>query len=214
MKDRPILFQGSMVRGVLNDSKTQTRRVAKLTSSGHVKEVGGHRRWHPADPDATLACPYGQPGDRLWVRETWAYHLHALSASNHELSGPWVYAADGGTQHRLCDRWRPSIHMPRVASRITLEITNVRLERLQAISDTDAIAEGIERGQGFPGWYRGPLKGDSVGLKEYGERFKIPTAFPKLAYRALWEHINGTESWDENPLVWVVEFRRVTGGEA
>jgi hypothetical protein len=194
VKDRPILYQGEMVRSILADRKTQTRRVAKLTSNGHVKEVGGHRRWHPADPEAVLACPYGQPGDRLWVRESWAYHLYALSASNHELSGPWVYAADGSTQHRLCDRWRPSIHMPRAASRIMLEITGVRVERLQDISEADAIAEGVmacaRRVVGLPGGCDSHLCG----------------------YRQLWAKINGKGSWAANPLVWVVEFKRVEGG--
>lgn len=106
-------------------------------------------------------------------------------------------------------RWRPSIHMPRWASRITLEIAGVRVERLQDISEADAIAEGIERGVGFPGWYRYPLPGDSEGLAESGRLGKVPTAFPKLAYRALWESINGPGSWDANPWVWVVEFKTV-----
>jgi hypothetical protein len=210
VKDRPMLYQGEMVRSILADRKTQTRRVAKLTSSGHVKEVGGHRRWHPADPEAVLACPYGQPGDRLWVREAWHDNSGAYELGK---SQPVYYRADyhNGAYDTVL-RWKPSIHMPRWASRIALEITSRRLEHLQAISDADAIAEGIERGQGFPGWYRGPLEGDSPGLKESGERFKIPTSFPKLAYRALWEHINGIESWAANPLVWVVEFKRVMGG--
>lgn len=98
---------------------------------------------------------------------------------------------------------------------IVLEIVSVRVERLQNISEDDARAEGIERGKDFPGWYRGPLDGDGAGLAEAGRHFKIPTAFPKLAFRALWESINGAGSWAANPWVWVVEFRRVetTEGE-
>lgn len=99
--------------------------------------------------------------------------------------------------------------MPRWASRITLEVTGVRVERLQDISEADAIAEGVERGKDFPGWYRGPLPGDSPGLEPSGRNFKIPTAFHQLAYRALWESINGPGSWEANPWVWVVEFKRL-----
>ena len=202
MKERPILFSAPMVRAILAGTKTQTRRVAKLTASGHVKEPGGHRRWHPADPDAAHACPYGQPGDRLWVRETWAYGIHAMAAKRDE-DGPFVYAADGTTQGRLCDRWRQSIHMPRWASRITLEITSVRVERLHDISEADAIAEGcIQNPNGY--YQGGPHK--VIGLKQMATAVR--------AYRDLWESINGPSSWDANPWIWVVEFRRVEGDAA
>lgn len=200
MKERPILFSAPMVRALLAGTKTQTRRAAKLTAGAHVKEPGGHRRWHPADPEATLACPYGQPGDLLWVRETW----HDASSSLHSCA---LYRADGIDLH--WDKWTPSIHMPRWASRITLEITRVRIERLQGISEADAKAEGIERATDFPGWYRHPLRGDSPGLADAGKAGKCPTAFPRLAFQALWESINGPASWDANPWVWAIEFRRL-----
>lgn len=194
MRERPILFSAPMVRAILNGTKTQTRRVAKLTANGHVKEPGGHRRWHTADFDARLACPYGQPGDRLWVRETFAEGIHQMADVNH-----WAYAADHfGTQQRLGDRWKPGIHMPRAASRITLEVTSVRVERLQDISEADAIAEGCAKNHN--GYYWGGPHAVS-GLKQ------MATAVS--AYQDLWESINGPGSCDANPLVWVVEFRQI-----
>ena len=188
MKERPIIMRADDVRAILAGTKTQTRRIAKLSSAGRVERGG--RNWHVDDPDAAFACPYGQPGDRLWVRESLRfvrvgenYHEHA------------VYAADGVRVPRcpdllpqFCDgmafglaRSVPSIHMPRWASRITLEITGVRVERLQDISAADAWAEGIAYS---------------------------PDVDPVHAYRELWEQINGPGSWDANPFVWVVEFRR------
>lgn len=155
----------------------------------------------------TVGCPYGVPGDRLWVREAWATHACFDHIPPRDLTARSIhYQADGQIK---TGKNRPGMFMPRWASRITLEVTAVRVELLQAISEADAIAEGIDRGENFPGWYRGPLPGDSAGLQEYGRNFKIPTAFARLAYRALWESINGTGSWDANPWVWVVSFRRL-----
>jgi len=133
--ERPILFSGPMIRAILAGRKTQTRRVAKLTGAGRVKEAGSHRNWHLADPDAVKACPYGTPGDRLWVRETFC-DTGCQRA---------VYRADTAVENWKYRIWRPSIYMPRWASRITLEITDVRLERLQDISEADAAAEGVEQ---------------------------------------------------------------------
>ena len=226
-----------MVRALLDGSKTQTRRVAKLTANGHVKEPGGHRRWHTADFDARLACPYGQPGDRLWVRETWNVARETLDYETggeydvwewpEELGDPrehlygdarfgtkagLFYAADGqdnnpgvfydltGIDNKTILRpkeisWRPSIHMPRWASRITLEVTGVRVERLQDISEADAIAEGAP-----------------AGFWEYDNGEGTETA--KESYECLWGSINGPESWGANPLVWVVEFKLVKGAKS
>lgn len=187
MRERPILFSAPMVRAILSGTKTQTRRVAIQTAGGHLKEPSGHRRWHPADPEAALACRYGQPGDRLWVRETFAEGIHQMAGVNH-----WAYSADRfGEQQRLGDRWKPSIHMPRAASRILLEIISVRVERLQAISEADAMAEGC----------LGKLAEAAPAADEAREQF-----------RDLWQSINGADSWAANPWVWVVEFKRV-GGE-
>lgn len=211
-RERPILFSSQMVRAILAGTKTQTRRVAKIDDVANGKPV----QWVSVAPCTTgimeVRCPYGEPGDRLWVRETFIHepadYCWEASVSIPCRPASTVYRADHEGDTRGAG-WTPSIHMPRSLSRITLEITGVRVERLQKISEADAIAEGIERGNGFPGWYRGPLAGDSSALVESGRKFKIPTAFPRLAYRALWESINGPSSWKANPFVWVVEFRRL-----
>ena len=230
MKERPILFSAPMVHAILDGRKTQTRRVAPIESldirpigdqmvawnvdfSKAIKGVlGTHSGGKFTDLQARSIIasqfnPYGQPGDRLWVRETWRIAGESPDDALDMFDRDDVqYRADDDQSY--IGTYRPSIHMPRWASRITLEITAVRVERLQDISEADAMAEGIERGQDFPGWYRGPLSGDSAGLEQAGRDFKIPTAFPKLAYRALWESINGPTSWDANPWVWVIEFKR------
>jgi hypothetical protein len=200
-KERPILFQGAMVRAILAGTKAQTRRLVKYPAAE------GERGWHPIPTgfqylpggSARPVCPYGRPGDRLWVRETWAYHLHA-QASMRDDDGPWVYAADGqpALQMRLCDRWRPSIHMPRCACRLVLEITDVRVERLRDISEADAMAEGIVQ-----------LPDQGFGLRS-GEHYHATD--PRQSYLSLWESINGEGSVEANPWVWAVSFRRA--GEA
>lgn len=190
MKERPILFSAPMVRAILDGRKTQTRRIVKFTDAGHVKEPRGHRRWHPDDPSAVLACQYGQPGERLWVREAFhGYHWDKPRA---------VYRADGERQRVRTQiesyevgRWTPSIHMPRWASRITLEIVSVRVERLQEISDADARSEGVDFGN-ITDALTGEIDRDACE-----------------AFETLWESINGSGSWEANPLVWVVEFKRV-----
>lgn len=204
MKTRPVLFSAPMVRAILNGTKTQTRRAVK---DRHID----------AAPPACFfqwlreRCTYGQPGDRLWVRETWAYGVHALAAARDE-DGPFVYAADGTDQGRLCDRWRPSIHMPREASRILLEITSVRVEPLQDISDSDIESEGTAQWVKDGGSVRAPRPGfdgqhpDAAGL--------VCVKPNRVAFCSLWESINGHCAWDKNPLVWVIEFKRVEGGEA
>jgi hypothetical protein len=158
---------------------------------------------------AVVSCPYGQPGDRLWVREAFARPLHGDSRRDTPMrSWPAVYRADVGIdQHFDCQnyrmhdsdfRWRPSIHMPRWASRITLEITNVRVERLQEISKADARAEGVEPGC---------LTCGENCVDRGGCGYCRPAYRDSFAY--LWTKLNGRESWDVNPWVWVVEFRRL-----
>ena len=202
MTERPILFNATMVRAVLAGTKTQTRRVVKPQFAKEAAPVempatdpiggwvvGGHSGiWWcdaAANPDEAMRCPYGKPGDRLWVREAWARNANQLSDSHMDTS--LVYRADD--KGRALDNgtekpWTPSIHMPRWASRITLEVTGVRVERLQDISDDDAQSEGVSP------------SGDNWGAH-------------KSAYERLWESINGPGSWDLNPWVWVVEFRRL-----
>ena len=196
MRERPILFSGPMVRAILSGQKTQTRRAVKSTgmyaidASIHGEEVARREL-------AALAtrCPYGQAGDQLWVREAFS-GPHCMDASDGckavppskwgDCSRIW-YWADGNPTEGDWTRPRPSIHMPRWASRILLEITAVRVERLQDISETDAEAEGIQEIV-------------DAGVDHDGT--------PRDAYRALWEQINGADSWSANPWVWVVEFNR------
>lgn len=214
MTERPILFSAPMVRALLAGTKTQTRRVVKPQP---VEQRDGWAWWHKgldaghlhtgADAMARLMaplCPYGAPGDRLWVRETWARDSE---------DGALFYRADVGTGNEADDwqhnidvgasgyRWRPSIHMPRTVSRITLEITAVRVERLQDISEADAIAEGVAP-------Y--PKCREDDDTETFSRIGKVRgDSFPIARYAARWEQINGLGLWDANPWVWVVEFARV-----
>lgn len=193
MSDRPILFSAPMVRALLAGTKTQTRRVVKhpgLASLSHIVDCRDGW-WGDEEGDFQALCPYGAPGDRLWVRETWQ---HVEGGAVRDAAGgvmdsfddEIVYRADNMNRRSA---WTPSIHMPRWASRITLEITAVRVERLQDISEADAKAEGVEP-------MLVPPDGGSAPHVE--------------GYRTLWESINGAGSWDANPWVWVLEFRRAT----
>lgn len=179
-ESRPILFNGEMVRSIPDGRKTQTRRPAKLTDAGHVKEPRGHRRWHPDDPDAVQACPLGRVGDLLWVRETWARADLRFSMTT------YVYRADGEDQPVEDERWRPSIHMPKEVARIWLRVTYVRLQRLQSISEEDARAEGVG---GLA------VNGDALG------------AFAML-WDGVYGEREGCD-WASNPWVWAVTFERV-----
>lgn len=179
VKERPILFSAPMVRALLAGTKTQTRRSVKLPApkSEHAQMLVPY-------------CPHGVPGDRLWVKETcritttMAGYKIRYRADDAEL---WP-DTDG-----LCyddHQWRPSIHMPRCASRILLEITAVRVERLNDISEADALAEGVNVHPDHHGKPRTSIYG------------------PVRAYCDLWESINGVGTWALNPWVWVIEFRR------
>lgn len=189
MKETGLMFKAPLVRAILSGQKTQTRRIAKDVRH---PDLGN---WYTpgalaleGEPPHVIhrACPLGQPGDRIYVRETWAYGVHAQAASRYE-DGPFVYAADGTTHGRLCERWRPSIHMPKHAARIWLEITGVRVERLQAISEEDAEAEGV----GF--------------LRSVPDADETLTA--KQLFECLWDSTGG--DWTANPWVWVIDFKRI-----
>jgi hypothetical protein len=191
VKERPILFSGPMVRALLDGTKTQTRRVVKAKHLPFVENLLGaflDGRWNQRP------LPYGQPGDRLWVREAWApeqYDAEAMSMDAVDASVRMpAYRADFSGQPAY--KWRPSIHMPRVASRILLEVTGLRVQRLQEIGELDARAEGAEPNDA----YAGPAKNRDCGWRN--------------GYRILWEQINGPGSWAANPWVWVIEFKRVT----
>lgn len=191
MKERPILFSGAMVRAILDGRKTQTRRVAKEFAGRDDLDLILRRFPHQN------GCPYGQAGDRLWVREAfsgpWCMEaqggMAATPPSKWGATSRIWYWADGSPTHGDWTRPRPSIHMPRWASRITLEITGVRVERLQDISEADAVAEGCGQDGSVDGVY--------------------VANNPRGAFFHLWRQINGPGSWDANPYVWVVSFRRI-----
>jgi len=189
-RERPILFNGDMVRAILEGRKTMTRRVMKH-QPGEVTAVGRPLFFQDGDTGRRVSpkCPYGQPGDHLWVRETFA---DEAGDTRKYLGDHIYYRADGDGVDLQDGFWTPSIHMPRWASRITLEVTGVRVERLQDISEEDAQAEGAEPKlcTGYP--YHNPPSTHTNGFCQ------------------LWESINGPGSWDANPWVWVVEFRRLT----
>ena len=205
MKERPILFSAPMVRAILDGSKTQTRRVVKQDREG-LLDCEPTPAW-----DAfwqCVACPYGKPGDRLWCRETFAIvprTAYARSEGVQQMLRPdddhdaAIYRA-GWDRSNGGFRWRPSIHMPRWASRILLEIVSVRVERLQDISEDDARAEGIAYSERFEGYCT-------------GEAEHFNSHDPRQSYFSLWEAINGAGSVAANPWVWVVEFKRIDVAE-
>ncbi|WP_457253481.1 hypothetical protein [Pseudomonas juntendi] len=210
-KERPILFSGHMVRAILNGQKTVTRREIKPSMRSadssfelHQQEDESWRPMHTFDESCMhakgtehpIVCPYGQPGDRLWVREAWLADAQLDSIAPRDLSQgePILYPADSSVRQTGCamvsqGRGRPSIHMPRWASRILLEITAVRVELLQEISEEQAEAEGV----GF--------------LRHAPDADETLTAAE--LFECLWSSINGDESWKGNPWVWVVEFKRI-----
>ncbi|HGE2091701.1 hypothetical protein [Pseudomonas aeruginosa] len=204
MKERPILFTGPMVRAILEGRKTVTRRVVKPQPDflGSMVDPNTPFKTLDAGLHARITWPHGQPGDRLWVREAWAADAQVDAIAPHDLSQgePIWYPADLSVRQTGCSmiskgRGRPSIHMPRWASRILLEITAVRIERLQDISEKQALAEGVE------------LEGEGVC---WAGAAGTASDSPVESFRLLWELINGAGSWNTNPWVWVVEFKRVT----
>lgn len=201
-KERPILFSGEMVRAILAGQKTQTRRIAPFNPNSHgvpfkyinkaeAKVFG--LKFGAIHELANVRCRYGEPDDRLWVRETWQawaeFDGSPAAAISAEARLRLNYPANGNTWDA---RLRPSIHMPRWASRILLEITDIRVERLQDISVADAIAEGVKTCEG-------ELVTNGCWYSE------------DELYSMLWTKIHGHGSWNSNPWVWVVEFRRVEG---
>ena len=219
MKEHPILFNAPMVRALLDGSKTQTRRIVKPQPD--ISPEGNIRGWWlnrplaglllPKKQDITIHSPFGQAGDQLWVREKFSgphYQRKSAPAEWNECDPIW-YWADNDPESGDWTKPKPSIHMPRWASRIQLEITDVRVELLNNISEADAISEGIlsvrtdewER-KHFTQW-----RALFDAACEAGEKPPIGPS-PSRAYQALWESINGAGSWDANPWVWVIEFRR------
>ena len=211
MKERPILFGAPMVRAILGGQKTVTRRVIKqatgpslsvemlesgqallswLVGCGPAHEVGEQLKF--------INCPYGVVGDRLWVREAFGLQVRHYGGGTGEhivyrATNPDAIYCKSAEGREYPVKWKPSIHMPRHSSRILLEITAVRVERLQDISRADIRAEGLQCPQ--------ELASDDVS-PNYRDWYPA-------AWRELWESINGDDSWNANPWVWVVEFKRV-----
>lgn len=228
MKERGIIFNAEMVRSILSGQKTQTRRIVKGVPSPH--DFQGWVMSSSDRKDEGKACwgvgedplisqmilvrpPFGEVGDRLWVRETWRRFNRADECG---CESPCSCPSNGAPLYRASyddgeSKWRPSIHMPRGASRILLEITGVRVEKLNDISEADAQAEGITftdyglsrfRTQ-KPGWFwRKSSSSDECLSSAY------------WAFCNLWTNVYGEESWRSNPWVWVIEFKRVEGGAA
>lgn len=233
MKERPIPFSAPMVRALLAGEKTQTRRAVKLPHSNPLGQWetllwGGQDGGRTKDGDTMpaqmaighsrtgdiLLCPYGQPGDRLWVREVWRTDASLDGKAPSTFSGwPVRYDADGKTLRHGAfygdtkGKTRPSLFMPRWASRINLEVTSVRVERLQDISESDCWAEGIEEVM---------HDFDDAAQIDMANRLGCRIEDAKPLYALLWEQINGKGSWDANPWVWVIDFRRTAqeGGAA
>lgn len=240
-KEHPILFLAPMVRAILDGRKTVTRRVMKsqpdndatITVEAYNVAATNRQGFQEAGPEifgawwrdgeAGCKCPFGKPGERLWVRETWGVISHTwnehgdmidwvpdrpataireLPIGRGYYSGHVIYAADGANEWAGDDdgggeprsAWHPSIHLPRAACRILLEITDVRVERLQDITYEQAAAEGV---------HRGPLR-EWCASDEGGACHKYPVP----AFRDLWQSVGG--DWAANPWVWVIEFKRVT----
>lgn len=212
MTERGMIYNGEMVRAILDGRKTQTRRVMKPQpdEDGLAKVINGP--WVDTS-ERIYRCPFGVPGDRIWVRETFQgplfdfEQMEAYQEDSSKFKKPefCVYKADGKPAPEFFDAddnlhcgWRPSIHMPRWASRILLEITDVRVEQLKSISEEEARSEGVAQlREGFwkhyqPGWTQHQLSA-------------------RGSFATLWESIYGFGEWDRNPWVWVIEFKRIEG---
>ncbi|EPI4792748.1 hypothetical protein ACS6BG_002807 [Klebsiella oxytoca] len=212
MKERGMIFNGEMVRAILDGRKTQTRRPVKFPV--HDKNLGcelaGNELAGELSAGNYLNSAFGKPGDRIWVREAFRVHSRATDVAT------LVYKASERNSwteqtHRVpvavCnkpatpEKWTPSLHMPRWASRILLEITDVRVERLNSIHDVDAMREGIQNLT-------------TCSHADFGIPDVVNAQHPARAFQLLWESIYGAESWKANPWVWVIKFKRIKGGEA
>jgi len=188
MKERPILMNAEMVNATLDDRKTQTRRVMKPQPGYVNKRADGYavsfNKYLMSYPELLIKCPYGKIGDRLWVRENFHYEP-ATGAEYGEAPQPdEIHYAATFPYRGMEPKWTPSIHMPRWASRIDLEITDIRVEHIQDISDTDCFSEGIKTRRGCD---------------------------PRNTFEELWDSINKKRGhgWDINDWVWAISFKRI-----
>ena len=211
VKERPILFSTPMVRAILEGRKTVTRRVKELEEINErpddwtlvqaetMKRVGGDfyfvAVFRDGGEERVVYCPYGAVGDILWVRETF------VKVKNPEEFGPlYIYKADHPDGATV---WKPSIHMPKEACRLKLEIVSIGVERLQDITEEDAVKEGVEKD-----YYTPEAFGPKVWVwKNYDFEGLAETA--KISFRSLWRNINGADSWEANPWCWRIEFKKL-----
>lgn len=220
MRERPILFSAPMVRAILAGQKTQTRRVVKPQPQYEHRFIGDGLVLTTRKKDTTTSihsplitahCPYGQPGDRLWVRETFCPiypqdpHYHGGKPIEYDYAATYKHESRLGDLIGEKKKWKPSIHMPRTASRILLEITAVRIERLQDISAEDACREGVESWIEDGGEVHAPPPGFDGQYPGTDGTIRVSPA--RVAFCSMWESINGTASWAANPWVWVIEFK-------
>lgn len=210
MKQRPILFSTPMVQAIRKGTKTQTRRIVTpqptkglhtFISPSTVLDGSDRTTWIYSDKESSncieVKCKYGQPGDVLWVKETYSnlkveFGYYMYKADSEEIG----MSEEDMKNHCYQKKWKPSIFMPKSAARIWLKITNVRLEQLQDISRDDARAEGIERDPCTDTQFKNYVDGTTT----YNER---------TSFYSLWESINGKESLASNPFVWVIEFEEI-----
>lgn len=252
-RERPIIFSGPMVQAILAGRKTQTRRIVK--PSAYQLKYRRERGYQFTEEQSNNAagsaasallsmfgrgadydhpCPYGKPGDRLWVRETWRPGVSHSCTDTCDCGDVFVtYAADGKhayfTEYAgvIPDTWYlpqaakrgnvSPLHMPRWASRILLEITEVRVERLQNINGEDAIAEGLSRLSKDAGrtWKFGiPDRDGLPGNDDDGWHWQDWSVDPREAFARIWRLIHGEGSWQLNPWVWVIEFKRLESHQA
>lgn len=206
MKTPPILFSTSMVQSILNGSKTQTRRELKdnkiqdkdntIVFSSKLDDgtFAFARMWRGHYAETYHTKPKCEVGDIFWVRETWQYHYHCVQGEE-----SFVYKSDNPQKSLMLEeKWKPSIFMPKQACRIFLKVTNVRVERLQDISEEDSKAEGIKKA-----WISNiPNQSKYVNYINNGKG----SLNAKKSFESLWHSINGEDSWNKNPFVWVYDF--------
>ncbi|MFL1906546.1 hypothetical protein [Plesiomonas shigelloides] len=205
-KEKPILFNDDMVRAILSGEKTQSRRmvVGVMNDNGiqlkkRTKTKSGITT-HVLDAPKHGLCPYGNVGDRLWVREAFQCGLCTKTSFAYRATHKPEDLEDGWWEPI---KWKPSIHMPRLASRITLKVTAVRVERLKDITEADCWAEGILEIDG---------QFSNQEIVDMATRLHLSIEDARVQYALLWESIYGAGSWDKNPWVWVIEFKKVEAG--
>lgn len=225
MKQRPILFSTPMVQAVLDKTKSQTRRLKGLddinknpddyvfNGFGHTqKGVFGALFMHKSGLINLIPCPFGIVGDVLWVRETWnKVIIWGVDDEPHaDIQPEFIFKASEGDviedNEGNIIKWKPSIHMPKKACRIWLQITDIRVERLQSISEDDAKNEGVE------GWIEERLKSKPTHYKVYYHDDDDDSTYSSSAitsFETLWQKINGKNAWNANPWVWVIEFKQI-----